>query len=142
MQNITSKNKKYRVSAFTLVESLVTLVVTTFLVMLTSGAITQIYQTVEESLFFASFESLYRHGQKLSNSLQSPQRVTVSRGFVSGPDSRIALPATIRAKAEYEIIFNQSGGNSSLQKIQFTCRDKIVSYQLYIGSGRYKKSIS
>ncbi len=142
MQNIVNKRKKYWVRAFTLVESLVTLAVITFLVMVTSGAITRVYQTVEESLFFASFESLYRHGQKLSNSLQSPQRVTVSRGLVSGPDSRIVLPATISAKADYEITFDQSGGNSSLQKIQFICRDKTISYQLYIGSGRYKKSIS
>ncbi|WP_066916823.1 competence type IV pilus minor pilin ComGD [Streptococcus sp. DD12] len=137
-----TKPKKFQVSAFTLVESLVTLAVTAFLVMLTSGVVTRVYQTVEEGLFFASFESLYRHGQKLSNSLQSPQEVTIAGGLVSGPDSRIVVPTTIRAKADYEIRFNQTGGNSSLQKIQFTCRGKTVSYQLYIGSGRYKKSIS
>ncbi|HEO6996582.1 TPA: competence protein, partial [Streptococcus agalactiae] len=32
-----------------------------------------------------------------------------------------------------------NGGNSSLAKIQFECYRKTVTYQLYIGSGNYRK---
>lgn len=60
---------------------------------------------------------------------------TVSNGYTS-----VSLPETITPLEHKHIVFDSAGGNSSLTKIQFQTADKIVTYQLYLGSGNYKKS--
>ena len=40
----------------------------------------------------------------------------------------------------YQLVFDKSGGNSSLTKIQFHTENQAIDYQLYIGSGNYKKT--
>ena len=66
MQNTQVKHGMSRIKAFTLIESLVTLAITSFLILSFSGSITQTFAKVEEHLFFLSFEHLYRDTQKLS----------------------------------------------------------------------------
>ena len=142
MPNTVVNLKKFPVRAFTLLESLLTLAITSFLVLLVSGGISSVYQQVQEQLFFASFESLYRHSQKLSNAQQAQETLSITSTAVKTSKDTLPLPETVSVAKGYTVDFSSSGGNSSLQKIQFRCQGKTVTYQLYIGSGRYKKSIS
>ena len=142
MPNTVVNLKKYQARAFTLLETLLTLAITTFLVMLVSGGISSIYQQVQEQLFFTSFETLYRHSQKLSNAQQGQETLRISSTAVKTSKATVPLPETVSPAKDYTVDFSSSGGNSSLQKIQFRCEGKTITYQLYIGSGRYKKSIS
>lgn len=52
MQNTQVKHGMSRIKAFTLIESLVTLAITSFLILSFSGSITQTFAKVEERLFF------------------------------------------------------------------------------------------
>lgn len=129
-------------AAFSLIESLLTLAITCFLVLSLSGAVSGVFQRVEESLFFLSFEHLYRDSQKLSSIKQEPLVLQIkSEGITNGYD-QLALPAGIVLEKEQSIRFDQAGGNSSLAKIVFRSQDREVAYQLYIGSGNYKKTES
>lgn len=53
------KLKNKTVSAFTLLESLLTLGISCFIIMMFSGSLNGIFQNVEEKIFFLSFENLY-----------------------------------------------------------------------------------
>ena len=55
MQNTQVKHGMSRIKAFTLIESLVTLAITSFLILSFSGSITQTFAKVEEHLFFSFF---------------------------------------------------------------------------------------
>ncbi len=52
----------------------------------------------------------------------------------------VEVPRNVEVLEEKTIQFEEDGGNSSLTKIRFHLSQKIVTYQLYIGSGRYKKT--
>lgn len=130
---------RYQIRAFSLLESLVTLAVTAFLVLSLSGGVGQIFKQVEEELFFLSFEHLYRDSQKLAASQQKQLTLSLSQQEISNGQTSLALPATVTLDQPLKLTFNQAGGNSSLAKIRFQASDKEVTYQLYIGSGRYQK---
>ena len=40
------------------------------------------------------------------------------------------------------LMFDAKGGNSSLTKIRFSSDKEVVTYQLNMGSGKYKKTVS
>ena len=141
MQNIKKLGlKRLQVKGFTLIESLLVLLVVSFVLSGLSSSVSYLYQKTQESLFFSSFESLYRHAQRYSASGQKNDTIRVSQNQVSSQIQQLQMPKTIQAVKDYTIALDSSGGNSSLQKIQFRCGDRTVSYQLYIGSGRYKKT--
>ena len=135
---MTSLNS--RVSAFTLLESLVVLLITSFTVIALSASVSQVFKSIEEELFYLSFEQLYRDTQKLSCVKQEKMTLHISEAIISNGVSEINIPDLVQVPKDYTIHFNQSGGNSSLSKVIFKTLDKEVSYQLYIGSGNYKKT--
>lgn len=132
------KNKT--ISAFTLLESLITLGISCFFIMMLSGSLNGIFQKVEEKLFLLSFENLYCDTQKLANSKQKNITLTITSKEISNDISTIKLPHFISVDKNYQINFDKFGGNSSLTKLTFLTSDKAVRYQLYLGSGKYKKT--
>ena len=132
------KNKT--VFAFTFLESLVTLGISCFIIMLLTGTLNGIFQNMEEKLFFLSFENLYRDTQKLASVSQQNLMLTISQEEVSNDFSNIKLPSSVKVDNTYQINFDKTGGNSSLAKLTFQTPDKEVNYQLYLGSGNYKKT--
>ncbi|SNU08506.1 competence protein ComGD [Streptococcus equinus] len=138
MKKLNLKNKKIR--AFTLLESLLTLGISCFIVIMLSNSVNSIFQTVEEKLFFLSFEHCYRDTQKLASLKQENQVLTISQDGISNSVAHISLPETVSVVENYKIIFDNAGGNSSLAKVKFQTENQAIDYQLYIGSGNYKKT--
>ncbi|SEL19207.1 competence type IV pilus minor pilin ComGD [Streptococcus equinus] len=138
MKKLNLKNKKIR--AFTLLESLLTLGLSCFIVIMLSNSVSGIFQTVEEKLFFLSFEHCYRDTQKLASLKQDNQVLTISQDGISNSVAHISLPETVSVVENYKIVFDNAGGNSSLAKVKFQTKNQAIDYQLYIGSGNYKKT--
>ncbi|MBJ8326372.1 competence type IV pilus minor pilin ComGD [Streptococcus pacificus] len=135
------KPKKYQIKAFTLLESLLTLATTSFLVLSLSASVTNILSQMEERLFFLNLEYLYQDTQKLSLATQKKRTMIFSDQTISTDRDVLKLPQSVHLKENLTITFNQAGGNSSLKKIIFETDHQTIKYQLYIGSGKYKKDI-
>lgn len=97
---------------------------------------------MEENIFFLTFESLYRDSQKLSILQQSEQTLVISDKAISNTTTSLPVPASVEVLDSKKIVFDKAGGNSSLAKISFRTKQKLVTYQLYLGSGNYKKKES
>ncbi|MEX2784798.1 competence type IV pilus minor pilin ComGD [Streptococcus sp. H49] len=139
MQKILKKHAALPIKSFTLLESLLVLSVTVFLLLALTGSVKGILLKMQENLFFMNFEYLYRDTQKLSLANHQPMTLTVSEKGISNGLTELSLPETIKPQKEYRVHFDQAGGNSSLAKLVFETDSKTVIYQLYLGSGNYKK---
>ncbi|TWT13389.1 competence type IV pilus minor pilin ComGD [Streptococcus sp. sy010] len=137
---LTKALVKCRTRAFTLLESLCVLLLTSFLLASLSGSVKGVFTRVQEELFFLSFEQLYRQTQNLSISRQKEMMFYIDRNQISNEETVIKLPDSVQTNQTYQLKLNQSGGHSSLSKIVFTSQNKTVVYQFYIGSGNYKKT--
>lgn len=126
--------------AFTLLESLISLFIISFLVITLSGSVQGIFQDVEEKLFFLSFENLYRDSQQLAVSQKSDLQLTVTSQEISNGVTKLSLPKSVSPLEEKILEFDTKGGNNSLAKINFVTEDETITYQLYLGSGKYQKT--
>ena len=129
-----------RVRAFTLLESLLTLAVTSTLLLLLSGSVKSSFESVEQQLFFTEFEHFYTESQKLSLASQTPVQLNINRSGISNGYQHLSLPAGVRVSEDKIIRFDKAGGNSSLAKIVFETKKNKISYQLYMGNGKFKKT--
>ncbi|WP_418126815.1 competence type IV pilus minor pilin ComGD [Streptococcus parasuis] len=125
--------------AFTLLESILTLGIVCFLALLLSGSVHTAFQVVQEQVFLLEFESLYKDSQELAARTQEKVALRIAGEEVSNGYQIISLPPNVSIVEEKTIVFQDDGGNSSLEKISFKMSHKTIKYQLYIGSGRYKK---
>lgn len=132
--------KMSQIKAFTLLESLLVLSLVSLLALTLSGSVTSTFRAIEERLFFLNFEQVYLDSQKLSSSQQAPIVLSLSDRQVSNGYQTVQLPASLELIQDQKITFSAEGGNSSLAKIGFKTQDETVTYQLYIGSGKYKKT--
>lgn len=142
MQNIQTKRARLtrKLAAFTLLESLLTLSIVATLTILLSGTVKASFHSVEEQVFFLQFEHFYKESQSLAVSSNQTVDLQLTSGTISNGKQSLIIPERIHLAEEKTITFDGNGGNSSLSKISFQTDDKTVQYQLYLGSGRYKKS--
>ncbi|HEM3683492.1 TPA: type II secretion system protein [Streptococcus suis] len=126
--------------AFTLLESLLTLFVVSFLVISLSGTVQTAFRSVQEEIFLWEFEGIYKDSQKLAASSHQTVSLAIGGQEVTNGYQAVEVPRNVEILEEKTIQFEENGGNSSLAKIRFRLSQKIVTYQLYIGSGRYKKT--
>ncbi|MGQ7461951.1 competence type IV pilus minor pilin ComGD [Streptococcus suis] len=126
--------------AFTLLESLLTLFVISFLAVSFSGTVQTAFQSVQEEIFLWEFEAIYKDSQKLAASSHQSVSLTIGEQEVANGRQMVKIPRNVKVLEEKTIQFEENGGNSSLTKIRFQLSRKTVTYQLYIGSGRYKKT--
>lgn len=129
-----------RAAAFTLLESLLVLGLTSFLALTLAGGISQTFARAEEAVFFLSFEQIYQDTQAYSQASQSAQVLEIGQAGIRNGQRELALPAGIGVERSYRLTFYPDKGSSSLEKISFQTANKQVSYQLQLGSGRYKKT--
>lgn len=127
------------VRAFTLLESLLTLSVVCLLTLSLNGSVKAIFHQVERSLFLMEFEHVYRETQRLSISQQQSLSLTVDTHTLEAPMGRYPIPKSIVPEQRVTVVFNPTGGNSSLAKIVFQTPEGKIKYQLYLGSGQYQK---
>ncbi len=140
MPNIQTRLQQSRLKAFSLMESLLTLVLVSFLTLSLSGTVQGLFRKSQETLFFLSFEQVYVDSQKLALSTRQDIFLELEGSQVSNGYQELNLPASIQLVQPQTLHFQETGGNSSLAKVQFQSSDGLVTYQLYLGSGRYKKT--
>lgn len=121
-------------------ESLLTLFVISFLAVSLSGTVQTVFRSVQEEIFLWEFEAIYKDSQKLAASSHQSVSLTIGKQEVTNGHQVVQVPRNVEVLEGKTITFEEDGGNSSLTKIRFRLRQKIVTYQLYIGSGRYKKT--
>ncbi|AER16412.1 competence type IV pilus minor pilin ComGD [Streptococcus suis] len=126
--------------AFTLFESLLTLLVVSFLAVSLSGTVQTVFRSVQEEIFLWEFEAIYKDSQKLAASFHQKVNLAIGGQEVTNGYQAVQVPRNIEVLEGKTITLEEDGGNSSLTKIRFRLSQKIVTYQLYIGSGRYKKT--
>ncbi|AUA18155.1 competence type IV pilus minor pilin ComGD [Streptococcus suis] len=126
--------------AFTLFESLLTLLVVSFLAISLSRTVQTVFRSVQEEIFLWEFEAIYKDSQKLAASSQQKVNLAIGGQEVTNGYQAVEVPRNVEVLEEKNIKFEENGGNSSLTKIRFRLSQKTVTYQLYIGSGRYKKT--
>lgn len=140
MLSTVTRFNKWPIRAFTLLDSLLVLFLVTSLVISLAGSVHQTFGRIEEELFFYRFEQLYLDSQKMSWARQERLPLTAQGQAISNPYASLELPSQVRLVAGVELTFSPAGGNSSLAKIQFLTSRELVTYQLYLGSGKYKKT--
>lgn len=121
-------------------ESLLTLFVVSFLAVSLSGTVQMAFRSVQEEIFLWEFEAIYKDSQKLAASSHRKVNLAIGGQEVTNGYQAVEVPRNVEILEEKTIQFEENGGNSSLTKISFRLSQKIVMYQLYIGSGRYKKT--
>ena len=77
----------------------------------------------------------------MSSSAQSQLDMNFSRERISNGYNRLAVPRSIQAPEDLTLHFDKAGGNSSLGKIVFQTKKQTVMYQLYLGNGKFKKTM-
>lgn len=133
---------KSEVKGLTVLDSLLTLFVTSFVVVCLSMSINQVFYSIQETLFFADFENMYLETQRLCVTKGESGNLRLSSRMVVNDYRELVLPETVQFDGEQTIVFDAEGGNSSLAKCYFHTRQKTVKYQLYLGSGKYQKTES
>lgn len=141
MQNIQIRLQRSRLKAFTLFESLLVLSLVSFITLSLSGSVQEIFRQTEETIFFMSFERLYKDSQQLAIATRQKVSLQIDQDRISNAYQTLAVPDSIEIVEPIQIEFEEHGGNSSLAAIRFDTEEHQVQYQLYLGSGRYKKTI-
>ncbi|HFI0149554.1 TPA: competence type IV pilus minor pilin ComGD [Streptococcus suis] len=140
MLNTKTSRVKLTLRAFTVMESLLTLFVVSLLTFSLAGSARTAFQSVQETIFFWEFEHMYKESQQRAASHQEMLALELATKAIGNGYQKIEIPASVELVEEQTITFDKNGGNSSLAKIQFIADNKKITYQLYIGSGRYKKT--
>ena len=138
MRKIVEKLVRLQIKAFTLVETLLTLMIVSFIYLGLSGSIKTSFQQVEEKVFFAEFEHLYQESQKIALARQTELDVEVTARKIQTPYQTVEIPDSVIPKT---IRLDRAGGNSSLANVHFQTQRGVVTYQLSLGNGKIKKSI-
>ncbi|WP_165437344.1 competence type IV pilus minor pilin ComGD [Streptococcus ruminantium] len=134
------RRNKHGLPAFTLLESLLALFVVSLLTLILSGTVQRTFQVVQEQVFLWEFEALYKDSQQLAANFQQELTLKINEESLTNGYQTVRVPRQVTVLEEKSLVFYKNGGNSSLAKIRFRLKGKTVTYQLYMGSGRYKKS--
>jgi len=142
MRKILVRPAASRIKAFTLLESLLVLSITSFLVLLFTGVTTKAVKVVRGELFVASFEQHYKDAQFLAGATGQPETIAAEGKNLTYGGQKMTIPEEV-SLSTFSISFDKNGNNSSLKKIVLRLPEegKTISYQLEMGSGKYQKTI-
>ena len=143
MHRTKMKRERLQIKGFTLLEALLVLSVTSFILLLFSSALTKTVHVVRSELFVLRFENLYKNTQEVAALRGHSTELSVTQGQLFADGVAISVPNEILIE-NFNVNFNEKGENSSLIKIQMRIpiENKKITYQLQMGSGKYKKTIS
>lgn len=130
---------RQQVSGMTILESLLVLSITTSLLLLLSLQVRPIFSQIRSQLFFLEFEHFYRESQQLSQTQGEVVTLSFSTESISNGYDELPVPEGVVGPST-TVELSPDGGNHSLAKLVFEAQHKTVSYQLYLGSGKYKKT--
>lgn len=131
------------IRAFTLLESLLVLLIVSFITLFFSAELTQTVHLFKGELFVLQFENLYKISQENAALQSSSKNLESKNGKLIYENKEIDIPKEVEM-AEFLIKFDEKGENSSLQKIKvyLPYEKKTILYQMEMGSGKYKKKIN
>ncbi|MGF7407117.1 competence type IV pilus minor pilin ComGD [Lactococcus lactis] len=143
MIRIKMKNEILMTRAFTLLESLLVLLIISFITTLFSLEIIQTVHLFKGELFVLQFDNFYKRSQEDAALLQKSESLVAKNKELICEDRSITIPKEVELK-DFIVKFDDKGENSSLQKLTISLpyEKKLITYQLEIGSGKFKKKIS
>lgn len=142
IHKIKMKHEIFQIRAFTLLESLLVLSITAFVILLFSMNFLTVIHIVKGELFILEFENDYKDTQEDAALLGQDEMMMFKNGSLIIEDKNVSVPAEVKFQ-DFSICFNEKGENSSLSKIQISLpyETKTIHYQLEMGSGKFKKTI-
>jgi competence protein ComGD len=137
------KNEILMIKAFTLLESLLVLLIISFIAISFSLELRQTVHLFKGELFILQFEDFYKRSQEDAALLQKSENLVAKNQVLSCEDKKITIPKEVEV-TDFLVKFDVKGENSSLQKltIYLPYEKKFINYQLEIGSGKFKKKVS
>ena len=152
MNGTITKNK----SAFTLVETLIVLVLVCSFVLLPTIAIRKWHQQLEKKFFYYQFEKSVLHLQQVAiadhlgtqiNLYNGLQLIDFYTSHTKLPWRKLEVPESIKLNSGYSIDFKPGSGNVSttqpgngnIPKVIFEDEGQTIVYQFQIGSGRFER---
>jgi competence protein ComGD len=142
MRKILDRRAVLQIRAFTLLESLLVLLISSFVLLLFAGSMTKVVHLARGALFMARFENNYKSTQFLATATTQPQQIAINKGKLTYASRTLSVPSEVEV-ADFTVKFDRSGNNSSLQKLKFYLPEmkQTIIYQLEIGSGKYRKTV-
>lgn len=146
---------------FTLIESLIALIVVTAFVLLPSLSLAEWQRNIEEKIFFQRFERLITATQQAAITQNSPTKITedvaqtefyfwhknMDKGSLE-VQKVLTIPESVIPKAGVStkgMLFKEAtGNNTDMLKFSFQLsgQSTMITYQFQLGSGKYVKKIS
>lgn len=127
-----------------MLEALLTLFVTCLLILLFSSPMLAVLHAVRGELFVQELESLFKSTQYQAGARGKSQLISVKDGYLKTDYRSVKIPTDEVKITNFSLKYNERAGNSTLDKIiiRLPYEKKTISYQFYMGSGKYKKEIS
>lgn len=141
-KNIVVKVGSCPIKAFTLLESLLTLGITLFLVSLLTVGVGEVYQSFEKNLFYIRFEHFYTESQTLAWARQEPAQLSFQGDRIKGGQGELLLPEGLELLSQFQLDLTAKGNHTGLSRIVF--RDQAsgttIHYQARIGNGILRRT--
>ena len=143
MRRTKMRRQSLAIRAFTLAESLLVLSLICFVTILFAGGFGQVVRVVKGELFVLQFEHLLKETQADAAILGSSENFAVRDNDLFWERNELEIPEVARVD-DFSLTFDGKGENSSLKKLKIflPAEHKTVIYQMEMGSGKFKKSIS
>lgn len=143
--------KNHRMQGFTLLESLLVLLVSSFFLMLPTLAIREWQQIVKIEGFFHSLEKNILLTQQMAVVqtidtviLFSEEKQTMEFRTQGGVGKKLTVPKAIQGRGTKKVLFKKTTGNNGiLGKYEFDWPEKSqkIVFQFQMGSGKYVKKV-
>ena len=132
------------IRAFTLLESLLTLSVTCFVIMMFSVTFQKTIHVIRGELFVLEFEMMLKNQQAQAVTSAAPRSLSAVNGTVKINGANQPVPEETQF-SDFDITFNKNGNLQSIKEAKIVIvlpyeGGRQVTYQLQLGSGQYKKT--
>ncbi|GFH41123.1 competence protein [Lactococcus insecticola] len=135
-----------QIRAFTLLESLLTLAVTSFLILIFSVTFQKTVHVIRGEIFVLQFENILKNQQTQAVTNAEVRSLSASDGTVFVNGAKYHVPSETLF-SDFSIAFKENGNIQSIKQAKIVIslpfeNDKKISYQLQLGSGQYRKTSS
>lgn len=144
IRKIRLKHVNLPIRAFTLLESLLTLSVTCFVILIFSVTFQKTAHVIRGELFVLEFEMMLKNQQAQAVTSAAPRSLSAVNGTVKINGANQPVPEETQF-SDFDITFNKNGNLQSIKQAKIVIAlpyegGRQVTYQLQLGSGQYKKT--
>ena len=144
IRKIRLKHVNLPIRAFTLLESLLTLSVTCFVIMMFSVTFQKTIHVIRGELFVLEFEMMLKNQQAQAVTSAAPRSLSAVNGTVKINGANQPVPEETQF-SDFDITFYKNGNLQSIKQAKIVIAlpyegGRQVTYQLQLGSGQYKKT--